>query len=237
MATQEMLVAELRRRAREGRVPCAAALAIAHELGMAPQAVGRAANEAGIKIADCQLGCFRGRERGRSAPKALCIVGHKRVGKTTLIERLIPELRRRGYRVATVKRPAHTFDFDVPGKDSRRHFEAGADASLVYGHGKVALVRRTAQPQPLEGLVAECLPDADLVLVEGHKGSPLPKLEVFRTGTHPAPLYNGEPEYLAIASDAPLELGVPWLRLDDTAGIADFIAARFPLPHERPASD
>jgi molybdopterin-guanine dinucleotide biosynthesis protein MobB len=158
--------------------------------------------------------------------KALCIIGQKHVGKTTLIERLIPELSRRGLRVATVKRPAHHFDFDLPGKDSRRHFEAGAVASVVYGDDKVALVRRTAEPPHLEDLLAECLPNADLVLVEGHKTSALPKIEVFRTGTHPRPLYRGQPDILAIASDAPLELGIPWLDLDDAAGIAEFIVAR-----------
>lgn len=160
---------------------------------------------------------------------ALCIVGQKRVGKTTLIERLVPELRRRGYRVATVKRPAHQWEFDLPGKDSYRHFASGADATLVYGGDKVALIRRSPRPPRLEDLLAECLADADLVLVEGHKGSSLPKIEVFRTGTHPRPLYNGQPGYLALASDQPMELGIPWLDLADVAGIAAFIVARFPL--------
>jgi molybdopterin-guanine dinucleotide biosynthesis protein MobB len=160
--------------------------------------------------------------------KALCIVGQKGVGKTTLIERLIPALRRRGYRVATVKRPVHHFEFDLPGKDSRRHFEAGAEACLVYGDDKVALVRRVARPPQLEELLAGCLADADLVLVEGHKGATLPKIEVFRSGTHPKPLYQGQAGYLAIASDAQLELGIPWLRLDDVEGIVEFIVARFP---------
>jgi len=161
--------------------------------------------------------------------QALCIIGRKRVGKTTLIERLIPELSRRGYRVATVKRPAHHFAFDLPGKDSRRHFEAGAVASLVYGDGKVAVVRRTPGPPRLEDLLAECVPNADLVLVEGHKSATLPKIEVFRAGAHPQPLYSGQPHILAIASDAPVELGIPWLDLNDTAAIAEFIVARFPL--------
>ncbi|HPD17468.1 MAG TPA: molybdopterin-guanine dinucleotide biosynthesis protein B [Planctomycetota bacterium] len=160
---------------------------------------------------------------------ALCIIGQKHVGKTTLIERLIPELARRGYRVATVKRPAHHFEFDVPGRDSYRHFAAGAAATLVYGDGVVGLVRRTAAPPVLAELIAEHLADADLVLVEGHKSAPLPKIEVFRAGTHPRPLYGGQPDILAIASDEPLELGIPWLDLDDAGAIAAFIVERFPL--------
>ena len=165
-----------------------------------------------------------------ATPAIVCIVGQKAVGKTTLIERLVPELRRRGYRVATVKRPPHHFEFDEPGKDSRRHFEAGADATLVYGEGKLALVRRHEGLPRLEALVAELLADCDLVLVEGHKASALPKIEVVRAGTHPRPLYDGQPEVLAIASDAPLDLGIPWLDLDDPPAIADFVAARFPRP-------
>jgi len=161
-------------------------------------------------------------------PHALCIVGRKHAGKTTLIERLVPELKRRGYRVATVKRPAHGWEFDVPGRDSYRHFEAGADATLVYGGHAVALVRRVAEPPALGHLIAECLADADLVLVEGHKTAPLPKLEVYRAAAHPRPLYDGRPGWLAIASDLPLDLGIPCLRLDDTAAIADLVACRFP---------
>ncbi len=248
MATSEKLAAELRQRARGGWLACAAALALARELGVSPHEVGRAADELGIKIADCQLGCF-GAHRGaagvsgsefrvsssgtrnaeRETRNVVCIVGQKHVGKTTLIERLVPELRRRGYRVATVKRPAHHFEFDLPGKDSRRFFEAGAEASLVYGDEAIALARRPARPPRLEELLAEYLAEADLVLVEGHKSSSLPKIEVFRAGTHPRPLYCGQPDYLAIASNAPLDLGLPWLDLNDAPAIAAFIAARFPL--------
>ena len=170
-------------------------------------------------------GLLRRREDALSdAPPILCIVGQKAVGKTTLIVRLVPELQRRGLRVATVKRPPHHFEFDQPGKDSRRHFEAGADATLLYGRGKMALVRRLEGEPPVEELVAAHLTDCDLVLVEGHKRSALPKLEVFRAGTHPRPLYDGQPEYLAIASDEALDLGIQWLDLDDPAPIAEFIA-------------
>lgn len=163
-----------------------------------------------------------------ATPAIVCIVGQKAVGKTTLIERLVPELKRRGYRVATVKRPPHHFEVDQPGKDSRRHFDAGADATLVYGEGKLAFVRRHESLPRLERLVAEFLADYDLIVVEGHKSSSLPKIEVFRTGTHPRPLYAGQAGYLAVASDAPLELDIPWLDLDDPPAIAAFIAERFP---------
>ena len=162
--------------------------------------------------------------------KILCIVGQKDTGKTTLIERLIPELQRLGYRVATVKHPPHRFELDTPGKDSYRHFHAGADATVVYGENTLALFRRLVSRPSLQQLMASHLPDIDLVLVEGHKHAPLPKIEVFRKGTHPKPLYDGEPDYLAIASDTPLDdLDIPCLDLADPRAIAAFIAARFPL--------
>ena len=167
--------------------------------------------------------------RAERRPHIVCIMGHKGMGKTTLIERLVPELKARGYRVATVKRPPHPIETDTPGKDRHRHFHAGADAVLVYGATRLALVRRHAQMPRLEALVAEHLADADIVLAEGHKGSSLPKIEVFRAGAHPSPLYNGQPDVLALATDAPLEAAVPCLDLDDAAAVADFIARRFPL--------
>ncbi|MFW6161266.1 MAG: molybdopterin-guanine dinucleotide biosynthesis protein B [Planctomycetota bacterium] len=166
-----------------------------------------------------------------ATPDILCIVGRKAVGKTTLIERLVPALARRGYRVGTVKRPPHPFEFDQPGKDSRRHFGAGAAATLLYGHGTMALVRRLEHERPVQELVERFLGHCDLVLVEGHKTSSLPKIEVFRSGVHPRPLYAGQAEYLAVASDAPLDVGLPRLDLGDPEAIAGFVAARFPRAH------
>jgi molybdopterin-guanine dinucleotide biosynthesis protein B len=156
----------------------------------------------------------------------LAIVGRKGVGKTTLIERLVPELNARRLRVGTVKRPPHGFEFDIPGKDSYRHFHAGVHASLVYGHGTLAAVRRLDGEPGVTQLIEEHLADCDLVLVEGHKASLLPKIEVFRLGTHAAPLYAGQPEYRAVAADRPLDLPIPCLPLNDAEAIAEFIVGR-----------
>jgi len=150
-------------------------------------------------------------------------VGRKKVEKTTLIERLVPLFRARGLRVGTVKRPPHGFEFDQPGKDSHRHFAAGAEVSLVYGHGVAAVVRRLEDEPAVEDLLARHLADCDLVLVEGHKESALPKIEVFRVGVHSEPLYRGQPEYLAVACGQPLALPIPCLPLDDPAAVAEFI--------------
>ena len=150
------------------------------------------------------------------------------MGKTTLIERLIPRLRSAGCRVATVKRPPHDYEFDVPGKDSHRHFEAGADVAILYGHGRAAAVRRVGDDTPIEEIVGALAPGVDIVLVEGHKSADLPKIEVFRAGTHPRPLYAGQPEFLAIATDAELNVDIPVLDLDDPAGVAAFVLEHLP---------
>ena len=243
MAVDERLAEELRRRASDGCLPCAAAFEIAERLGIPRRAVGDAANELGIKIVDCQLGCFgRGKARQSSGGNrrdslryfalmrghVLCIVGRKGVGKTTLIERLVPELKRRGRRVATVKRPPHPVEVDTPGTDSFRHFHAGADATLLYAEDKLVLFRRCDRLPEVGEIVSELLSESDLVLVEGHKSSGFPKIEVFRAGVHSSPLYHGQPDYLAIASDTPLDLGIPRVDLADPAAIADFIVAQFP---------
>jgi molybdopterin-guanine dinucleotide biosynthesis protein B len=164
-------------------------------------------------------------------PSTLCIVGRKAVGKTTLIERLIPELRAAGRSVATVKRPPHDYDFDVPGKDSYRHFAAGADVVILYGHGRAAAVRRIGDDMPLEEIVAALAPDADIVLVEGHKSAALPKIEVFRAGMHPRPLYAGQREFLAVATDADLDVDISVLDLNDPAASAAFVLEH--VPHRR----
>lgn len=164
-----------------------------------------------------------------SRGRILCVAGRKNSGKTTLIERLVPALRRRGLRVATVKRPPHAFELDTPGKDSYRHFHAGADASMVYGHKVVAVVRRLAGEPPVAELVAAHLADADLVLVEAHKSAALPKLEVFRAGSHPRPLCAEAGGFVAVASDEPLDAGVPCLPLDDPEAVAAFVVDYFGL--------
>jgi len=152
-------------------------------------------------------------------------------GKTTLIERIIPLLVARGLRVALVKHAHHDFDIDQPGKDSHRHRAAGAGEVLVSGGKRWALMhelRSEAEPG-LADLLAHLSP-CDLVLVEGFKHDPLPKLEVHRPALGHALLSASDPYIVGIASDAPVASPLPQVDLNDPAAVADFVLARATRP-------
>jgi molybdopterin-guanine dinucleotide biosynthesis protein B len=154
------------------------------------------------------------------------ITGWKNAGKTTLAERLVAEFVRRGWRVATVKHAHHAADIDKPGTDSFRHRAAGAtEVALVTG-ARYAIVHEMGREQE-EATLAEVLArlaPADLVLVEGFKHDPHPKIEV--RGAASEPMVPAEHNIVAIAADAqPADRALPWFRRDDIAAIADFMAA------------
>lgn len=149
------------------------------------------------------------------------IVGKSDAGKTTLIEKLIPELRRRGYRVATIKHDAHQFDIDHPGKDSYRHFHAGADWTVIGSPAKIASVRRLERELSLDE-IAETITDVDVILTEGYKREARNRIEVSRRA-HTTELISTPAELLALAADYAVDLGVPVFDLNDAAGLVDLI--------------
>jgi molybdopterin-guanine dinucleotide biosynthesis protein B len=159
----------------------------------------------------------------------ISIVGKKRSGKTTLLEKLIPEMKRRGYRVATVKHDTHGFDIDHEGKDTYRHKASGADAVMISCPWKLSLIKDTAEETPLTQLVEKYLSDMDIVLTEGFKRANMPQVEVFRSAAHETPLHvKGERSTLfAALSDKPVDLGVPNLDINDFQALADLIETRF----------
>ncbi len=149
------------------------------------------------------------------------IVGKSDAGKTTLIEKLIPELKRRGYRVATIKHDAHRFDIDHPGKDSYRHFHAGADWTVIGSPDKIASVRRLDRELTLDEIAAQ-IAGVDLILTEGYKREARCRIEVSRRA-RAAELISLPEELFAIAADYPIDAGVPVYDLNDAAGLADLI--------------
>ena len=162
--------------------------------------------------------------------KAVSFVAKSGTGKTTLLEKVIAELKLRGYRVGVIKHDAHRFDIDHPGKDSHRLTQAGADTMLVSSPEKLALVKQHAESPPIEELIATYFGDVDLVLTEGFKKSGLPKIEVHRRERSATLICRGEendPSLVAVASDEPLELDVPVLDLNNPAQVADFVAKHF----------
>ena len=154
------------------------------------------------------------------------LAGWSGAGKTHLAEALIAYFAQSGYRVATIKHAHHKFDADLPGKDSWRHRKAGAAQVLVSSQQRAALFTEyTDNEEPnLTALLAQLAP-ADLVLVEGFKSEPIPKLEVWRAVNEKPQLYREDPHIIAVASDAPFaECPLPQFILSEIQAIAEFIA-------------
>jgi len=162
--------------------------------------------------------------------KVVSFVAKSGTGKTTLLEKVIAQLKERGYKVGVVKHDAHRFDIDHPGKDSHRLTAAGADTMLISSPEKLALVKQHAESPPIEVLLATYFNDVDIVLTEGFKKSSMPKIEINRQERSATLLCRGEehdPTLVAVASDAKLELDVPVLDLNDAEAVASFIEEKF----------
>jgi molybdopterin-guanine dinucleotide biosynthesis protein B len=163
------------------------------------------------------------RSTGEREIPILSVVGKSNTGKTTLIERLIPELVRRGFRVATIKHNRHGFEIDHEGKDSWRHKHAGARVTVVASPHRVALVEDAPRDYTMEELRDRYIRDVDLVLAEGFKKNPHPKIEVFRPEIHPERLCGPDDHCVAVVSEAPLTLAVPRFGPEDIPALCDFI--------------
>jgi len=155
------------------------------------------------------------------------IVGKSKSGKTTLIERLVPEIKRRGYRVATVKHDAHTFEIDREGKDSSRHKKAGAVISIISSPRKVAVIMDVERDLSLSELRDRFVSEVDLIISEGYYKDSQSKIEVFRKEAHHEPLCNKKDNLIAFVSDVPLDKGIPCFGLNEIKKIADLIEKKF----------
>jgi molybdopterin-guanine dinucleotide biosynthesis adapter protein len=151
-------------------------------------------------------------------------------GKTTLIEKLIPLFVKRGLRVSLIKHAHHSFDVDHPGKDSYRHRHAGAAEVLVTSSRRWVLMHELGggEEPPFEEQIKHFSP-CDLLIVEGFKYAPIPKLEVWRSVTGEPMLHPNDPHIVAVASDEKVEAKVPLLDLNAHQAIADFILGHLKL--------
>jgi molybdopterin-guanine dinucleotide biosynthesis protein B len=158
------------------------------------------------------------------------LAGWSGSGKTTLLTAVIPELVARGLTVSTIKHAHHEFDIDRPGKDSWRHRQAGAREVMVASARRWAIMHelRGADEPALEELVERMSP-VDLLLVEGWKRHPHPKIEVYRPSLGKKLLYPDDPHVVAIASDEPIAAPIPLLPLGDPGAVAAFIAEHLGL--------
>lgn len=135
--------------------------------------------------------------------KVLGLVGWSGSGKTTLLTALLPLFAARGLSVSTIKHAHHGFDLDRPGKDSYRHREAGAQEVLVASGTRWALMHEVRGPEPRLPELLERLSPVDLVLVEGFKAHPYPKIEVHRPALGKPPIWPEQPGIVAVACDSP----------------------------------
>ena len=155
-------------------------------------------------------------------------------GKTTLMEAVIARLKEKGYRVGAVKHAGHEAAVDREGSDSWRFKRAGTHVTVLAAEGQLAVIRSLENPT-FEDALTEASAGTDIVLLEGFKEMPVPKIEVYRSG-HSEKLYcrgEGEPDphLVAVASDVSLDLDVPILDLNDPDGVCEFIVKRFITNH------
>jgi molybdopterin-guanine dinucleotide biosynthesis protein B len=162
-------------------------------------------------------------------PPVISIVGKSESGKTTLIEQLIPELKRRGYRIGIVKHAHQGFDMDRKGKDSYRHRQAGADTVMIASPGQIAMIK-DVPGESLDNLVSY-FDDVDLLITEGFKRDRAPKIEIYRAERHRHPACLEDDTLMAMVSDTPLEVTVPLFPVDAIETIAEFIVERL-LPSD-----
>ena len=156
------------------------------------------------------------------------ISGVKNSGKTTLITKLLPELKKRGFRVAVIKHDGHDFEPDVPGTDSWKYAQAGADGTCVFSSGKYMVIKYVPSPS-VEELIA-AFPEADLILLEGFKYSKYPKIEIIRKGNSSESVC--DPRYLlGVVTDLPQEEwkdnrrmpDLPVFGFEETVRLADYL--------------
>ena len=160
-------------------------------------------------------------------PPVVSLVGRPDHGKTTLLEKLIPELNRRGYRIGTIKHHVHEFAMDKPGKDTWRHKQAGAHIVVLSSPTGLGVIRDVTGDTPVAELVGRYFFDVDLVIAEGYKRLDLPKIEVFRSAVDNEPLQNRDKTWIGMVTDRKKEGDLPCFGLDDVGGLADFLIETF----------
>ena len=163
------------------------------------------------------------------ASPILSFVGRSNSGKTTLIERVIPELTRAGYRVATVKHAGHGFELDTEGKDSWRHKQAGASTVVVVSNGSMAMFADVSKEMKVEEVRDRFLDNqTDLIIAEGWKSEGYPKIAVVREEFKEVNVsLDG---LLAVVSIKPIEVPVPCIDRNDIAALAKLIIQHYPKP-------
>lgn len=160
-------------------------------------------------------------------PHIISFVGKSNSGKTTLLEKIIKILTSKGLKICTVKHDAHSFQMDREGKDTYRHKAAGASAVIISSKEKYAVICDTSYDLPLSELILKLPADCDLLITEGYKKEPMPKIEIFRKGHNTEVLCKDMEELLAVATDDFDNEAIPSalkkLNLNEPEQICDFL--------------
>lgn len=164
---------------------------------------------------------------GSPRGKLLLVVGRKKVGKTTLIEKLLRELTKRGCRLGSIKYTTGDHEFDTPGKDSYRHSQAGAETTMIISPHRTAIFAKSLGEGQLEEVSDSLFRECDLVLGEGFRSSPYPKIEVYNPADHPAPLCSKEDNLIALVSSGKVEIGIPCFSPEQLTPLVEFIEEKF----------
>lgn len=157
----------------------------------------------------------------------ICFVAAKSgTGKTTFLEKLITEMTIRGYRIGMIKSDVHSFEIDVPGKDTWRFAQAGAKTTAIIGPDKYAIIEKTESKKDLEDIVA-LIQGVDIIIVEGYKAANRPKIEVVRK-ERGSEVISSLDNLVAVITDVEeLSVPVPILDINDVQGVADLIINKF----------
>jgi molybdopterin-guanine dinucleotide biosynthesis protein MobB len=165
--------------------------------------------------------------REPSHTPVVSFVGRKNSGKTTLMEKVILGLKAAGHRVAAVKHDAHRFEIDYPGKDSFRFSAAGADATVITSPRKTAVVLHHPEEMSIEWILERFVTGVDIVLLEGYKTSPYPKIEVHRKATGEPLLHPVPHRLIAVATDDAVDVAVPRFDIHDSDSLVEFVIEKF----------
>lgn len=156
-------------------------------------------------------------------PPVLAFIGKPNCGKTTLIEKLIPALNSKGVRVGTIKHHHGDIQMDIPGKDTWRHKQAGAQAVLLASPTGIGFIQDVSKDAPIEILIEHYFQKVALVIAEGYKDSPVPKIEVFRSTVYPEPMPDPGESLIATVSDVEIRPGLPRFTCDQIDALVEFI--------------
>ncbi|KPJ49524.1 MAG: hypothetical protein AMJ41_02795 [candidate division Zixibacteria bacterium DG_27] len=159
--------------------------------------------------------------------KLLLVVGRKKVGKTTLMEKLLSALKERGYRLGSIKYTTGDHEFDTPGKDSYRHAQAGAETTMVLSPNRAAVFSSSLRHRQLEEVLDFLFQGYDLVLGEGFRSSPYPKIEVHNPEGNSSPLCSPEDNLIALVSAKKVDIGLPCFSPETIDPLVEFIEERF----------